>query len=130
MSLFRRKVPAHLIRVHPDNVKSRDWLILLEAGTIVGPSPERLRCAFRRSRPWIPREAGRRYRLKLAKDSDDPGRLPRRALATTSSSSSGQLAARRQLLTLGGGFAQALAFESEPVGVMHEAIVGNGLDRR
>jgi transposase-like protein len=47
-------------------------------------------CAFRRSRPWIPSEAGRLYRLKPAKDSDDPGRLPRRALATTSSS--GQLA--------------------------------------
>jgi hypothetical protein len=47
-------------------------------------------CAFRRSRPWIPSEAGRLYRLKPAKDSDDPGRLQRRALATTSSS--GQLA--------------------------------------
>ena len=45
MSLFQRKVPAHLIRVHPDNVKSKDWLILLEAGTIIGPSPERLRVA-------------------------------------------------------------------------------------
>jgi hypothetical protein len=49
-----------------------------------------LACAFRRSRPWIPSEAGRPYRLKPAKDSDDPGRLPRRALATTCSS--GQLA--------------------------------------
>ncbi|MGY4567003.1 hypothetical protein ACVWY5_000072 [Bradyrhizobium sp. USDA 3256] len=47
-------------------------------------------CAFRRSRPRIPSEAGRLYRLKPARDSDDPGRLLRRALATTSSS--GQLA--------------------------------------
>jgi hypothetical protein len=45
MGLFRRKVPTHLIRVHPDNLKSKDWLILLEAGTIIGPSPERLRVA-------------------------------------------------------------------------------------
>src|SRR5207237_8928662 len=35
----------HLIRIHPDNAKSKDWVILLEAGTIVGPSPERLRVA-------------------------------------------------------------------------------------
>jgi hypothetical protein len=45
MGFFRGKVPAHLIRVHPDNVRSRDWLILLEAGTIVGPPLERLRVA-------------------------------------------------------------------------------------
>jgi hypothetical protein len=45
MGLFRRKVPRHLIRVHPDNTRSKDWLIMLEAGTIIGPSPERLRVA-------------------------------------------------------------------------------------
>ena len=61
MSLFRRKVPAHLIRVHPDNVKSRDWLILLEAGTIVGPSPERLRVA----RATIERKLVRKHNLLL-----------------------------------------------------------------
>ena len=32
-------------------------------------------CAFRRSRPAIPSEAGRLYRLKPARDSDDPGHL-------------------------------------------------------
>src|SRR5258708_36562283 len=41
MGLFRRKVPSHLIRIHPDNVTSKDWVILLEAGTIIGPSPEK-----------------------------------------------------------------------------------------
>jgi len=46
-------------------------------------------CAFRRSRPGIPSEGGRLYRLKPAGDSDDPGHLPRRALVSTSSS--GQL---------------------------------------
>ena len=45
MGLFQREVPSHLIRIHPDNITSKDWLILLEAGTIVGPSPERLRVA-------------------------------------------------------------------------------------
>jgi hypothetical protein len=45
MGLIRRKVPSHLIRIHPHNVRSKDWIILLEAGTIIGPSPERLRVA-------------------------------------------------------------------------------------
>ena len=45
MGLFRRKVPRHLIPIHPDNATSKDWVILLEAGTIIGPSPERLRVA-------------------------------------------------------------------------------------
>ena len=45
MRPFRRKVPSHYIRIDPDNAKNRDWVILLEAGTIVGPSPERLRVA-------------------------------------------------------------------------------------
>lgn len=45
MGLFRRKKPNHLIPIHPHNVGSKDWLILLEAGTIVGPSPEGLRVA-------------------------------------------------------------------------------------
>jgi len=45
MGIFRRRVPSHLIPVHPDNARKKDWVILLEAGTIVGPSPERLRVA-------------------------------------------------------------------------------------
>jgi hypothetical protein len=45
MGLFRRKRRSHLIPIHPHNVGSKDWLILLEAGTIVGPSPEGLRVA-------------------------------------------------------------------------------------
>jgi hypothetical protein len=46
MGLFRRKVPIHYIRVHPDNIAKKDWIILLEAGTIVGPSAEKLRVAL------------------------------------------------------------------------------------
>jgi hypothetical protein len=45
MGLLRRKVPSHLIPVHRDNARNKDWVILLEAGTIIGPSPERLRVA-------------------------------------------------------------------------------------
>jgi hypothetical protein len=45
MGILRRKAPSHLIQVHPDNAAKKDWIILLEAGTIVGPSPERLRVA-------------------------------------------------------------------------------------
>jgi hypothetical protein len=45
MGIFRRRVPSHYIRIHPDNVGKADWIILLEAGTIVGPTPEKLRVA-------------------------------------------------------------------------------------
>lgn len=45
MGIFRRRVANHLIPVHPDNTTNKDWVLLLEAGTIVGPSPERLRVA-------------------------------------------------------------------------------------
>ena len=45
MGLFRTKVPSHLIPVNPQYATSNDWVILLEAGTIIGPSPERLRVA-------------------------------------------------------------------------------------
>jgi len=45
MGLFRRKAPTHLIPVSRDNAASEDWVILLEAGTIVGPSPDKLRVA-------------------------------------------------------------------------------------
>ena len=33
MGIFRRKVPSHLIPIHPHNATSKDWIILLEAGT-------------------------------------------------------------------------------------------------
>jgi hypothetical protein len=45
MGIFRRKVPNHYIPVHPDNIGENDWIILLEAGTIVGPKTEKLRVA-------------------------------------------------------------------------------------
>jgi hypothetical protein len=45
MGFFKRSVPSHLVPIHRHNVAKKDWVILLEAGTIVGPSPERLRVA-------------------------------------------------------------------------------------
>jgi hypothetical protein len=45
MSILRRKVPNYYIPIHPDNASKNDWIILLEAGTIVGRSGEKLRVA-------------------------------------------------------------------------------------
>jgi hypothetical protein len=45
MNIFRRENPSHLVPIHPDNVASKDWIVLLEASTIIGPSPDRLRVA-------------------------------------------------------------------------------------
>jgi hypothetical protein len=45
MDILRRKVPWNYIPIHHDNVGKSDWIILLEAGTIVGRSDERLRVA-------------------------------------------------------------------------------------
>src|SRR6266487_1992772 len=61
MSIFRRKVPSHLIRIHPDNTTNKDWVILLESGTIVGPSPEKLRVA----RSTLERKIVKKYNIFL-----------------------------------------------------------------
>jgi hypothetical protein len=50
-----------LIPVHPDNSARKDWVILLEAGTIVGPSPERLRIA----RSTLERKIVKKYNILL-----------------------------------------------------------------
>ena len=61
MGIFRRTVPSHLIPVHPDNATKKDWIIVLEAGTIVGPSPERLRVA----RSTLERKIVKKYNIFL-----------------------------------------------------------------
>ena len=62
MGLFRTKVPrSHLIPVNPQNATSNDWVILLEAGTIIGPSPERLRVA----RSTLERKIVKKYNFML-----------------------------------------------------------------
>jgi len=45
VSLFGRKPANDLVPIHRDNVGNNDWAILLEAGTIVGPAPQRIRVA-------------------------------------------------------------------------------------
>jgi hypothetical protein len=57
--MFGKRLPRHLVSVHPDNILNKDWVILLEAGTIVGPSPQRLRVA----RATQERKISKKYRL-------------------------------------------------------------------
>ena len=59
MGLFRTKLPSHLIPVNPQYATSNDWVILLEAGTIIGPSPERLRVA----RSTLERKIVKKYKF-------------------------------------------------------------------
>jgi predicted transcriptional regulator len=64
--------------------------VAVSGSTVYRTKRRFVECAIRRSRPEIPREGGRLYRLKPARDSDDPGRDAGQALVSTSSS--GQLA--------------------------------------
>jgi hypothetical protein len=45
MRFFGTRNDGHLVPVNSDNTKNKDWVVLLEASTIVGPSPDRLRVA-------------------------------------------------------------------------------------
>ena len=56
MGIMRRNVPSHYIPIHPDNITKKDWIILLEAGTIVGPAPQRLRVALATTEKRIARK--------------------------------------------------------------------------
>jgi hypothetical protein len=44
MPIFR-KIKDHLIPIYPDNFANKDWIILLEANTVVGPAGGKLRVA-------------------------------------------------------------------------------------
>jgi hypothetical protein len=61
MGIFRRKAPSHLIPVHRHNAAEKDWVVLLEAGTIIGPSPERLRVA----QATLDRKVVKKYNILL-----------------------------------------------------------------
>jgi hypothetical protein len=63
MGIFHRKVPSHYIPIHPDNIGKKDWIILLEAGTIVGPSNEKLRVA----KATLDRKIVKKYNIFLRK---------------------------------------------------------------
>jgi hypothetical protein len=45
MGVFSKKVPSNFVPIHPDNATSKDWIVVLEAGTITGPTPSKLRVA-------------------------------------------------------------------------------------
>jgi hypothetical protein len=61
MGIFRRKVPSHYVPIHPHNAASKDWVILLEANTIIGQSHDRLRVA----RATLERRVVRKYNVFL-----------------------------------------------------------------
>jgi hypothetical protein len=46
MSIFKRQPQGALVPIHPDNAKTKDWVVLLEAATIVGQSRDKLRVAL------------------------------------------------------------------------------------
>ena len=46
MSIFTKQSQGTLVPIHPDNAKTKDWVVLLEAATIVGESRDKLRVAL------------------------------------------------------------------------------------
>ena len=63
MGNLRRKVSSNYIPIHPDNVRKKDWVILLEAGTVIGPSAEKLRVA----KATLEKKTVRKYNTFLRK---------------------------------------------------------------
>jgi hypothetical protein len=63
MRILQRKVPNHYIPIHRDNVSKNDWIILVEAGTIVGPSAEDQK--LRVAQATLERKIVRKYNLLL-----------------------------------------------------------------
>ena len=63
MSILRRKVPNHYIPIHRDNINKNDWIILVEAGTIVGPSVENEK--LRVAQATLERKIVKKYNLFL-----------------------------------------------------------------
>jgi hypothetical protein len=73
MGLFRKRYPAHLVPIHHDNAANRDWIILLEASTIIGAAAERLRVAHTtQERKIVTKYRFLRPQLFLAIDGYDP----------------------------------------------------------
>jgi len=63
----------HLIPIHPDNAASNDWIVLLEANTIVGASGGKLRVArTTQERKIVKKFAGFRRKPYLMVDGYDP----------------------------------------------------------
>ena len=72
MSFFRKDA-NHLIPIHPDNAASSDWIVLLEANTIVGAAGGKLRVArTTQERNIVKRLRGFRRKPFLVIDGYDP----------------------------------------------------------
>jgi hypothetical protein len=63
MGILHRKVPNQYIPIHPDNIGTKNWIILLEAGTIVGSKAEKLRVA----NATLEKKIKRKYNVFLRK---------------------------------------------------------------
>ena len=61
MGILRRNVPSHYIPIHQDNIAKKDWIILLEAVTIIGSAPQKLRVALATTEKRV----ARKYNLFL-----------------------------------------------------------------
>ena len=46
MSIFKRKPLGNLVPIDAANMKTNDWVVLLEAATVVGPQRDKLRVAL------------------------------------------------------------------------------------
>lgn len=73
MAFLRRKNRRHLVPLHRDNARGDDWLIVLEANTIVGRAREVLRVACAtRERDIVMRLRSFRPQLFLRVEGYDP----------------------------------------------------------
>ena len=73
VSIFSRHDRRRLVPVHRDNARSRDWILMLEANTVVGPSWESFRVASAtQDRRIVRRLRSLRPRLFLVVEDYDP----------------------------------------------------------
>jgi len=73
MAFLRRKNRRHLIPLHRDNATNEDWVVILEANTIVGPDREPLRVAYAtRERKVVKRLRSFKLQLFLLLEHYDP----------------------------------------------------------
>ena len=73
MAFFRHKTRRHLIPLHRDNAANEDWVVILEANTIVGPDREPLRVAHAtRERKVVKRLRSFKLQLFLLLEHYDP----------------------------------------------------------
>jgi hypothetical protein len=63
MGIFRRNVPSHYVPIHAENVTKKDWVILLEVGTIVGEPHDKIRVAI----ATLDKKVATRYNVFLRK---------------------------------------------------------------